>query len=242
MREPKSRKTTTARSRAGLNHLPFRHLGKLVSAKPARARPPEPPPPPAAPSDEDLFLREMSTVRRLSSVERARVPPPSPGRGPRRIVDPDAEALAALSDLVTGTGPFDVTDSDEYVEAFVIGLDRRLVRRLRAGEFAYQSHLDLHGMTSDAARTVVDRFLAESYRRGYRCVLIIHGRGLNSEGQLPVLKKRLVNWLARGAHARLVLAFTSARACDGGAGAVYVLLRRQRQAKRPMRVTEGSKS
>ena len=41
----------------------------------------------------------------------------------------------------------------------MVGLDPRLVRRLRAGEFAYQAHLDLHGMTSEEARGDVERFL-----------------------------------------------------------------------------------
>jgi DNA-nicking Smr family endonuclease len=72
-------------------------------------------------------------------------------------------------------------------------------------------------------------------------VLIVHGRGHNSKDQIPVLKSRLANWLARGQWARLILGFTSARPCDGGAGALYVLLRRQRNAKRPIRVIAGAK-
>ena len=66
-----------------------------------------------------------------------------------------------------------------------------------------------------------------AHQSGQRCVLIVHGRGLNSKDQVPVLKHRLTTWLTRGSWARLVLAFTSARPCDGGAGALYVLLRRQ---------------
>jgi len=241
MREQKKQPASATRSPAAFHHLPFRKLGKLVAAKPAPVRRVENPAPPPPPTEEDLFEREMAGVRRLSLSDRTRVPPPPPPPPLHGVIDPDAEALAELSDLVTGVGPFDITNTNEYVEGFVVGLDPRLIRRLRSGEFAYQSHLDLHGMTTDEARPAVDSFLAQAYRRGHRCVLIVHGRGLNSEGQLPVLKKRLINWLARGTHARLVLAFTSARSCDGGAGAVYVLLRRQRQPKRPMRVTEGSK-
>jgi DNA-nicking Smr family endonuclease len=157
------------------------------------------------------------------------------------VTDPDAEALAELSDLVTGNGTFDIADSIELVEGAVAGLDRRLVRRLRAGDFAYQSFLDLHGMTAEEARVAVDRFLAAAHRKGQRCVLIVHGRGLNSKDHVPVLKHRVVTWLARGAWARLVLAFTSARVCDGGGGALYVLLRRRRDAKRPIHVTHGAK-
>lgn len=149
--------------------------------------------------------------------------------------------MAALSDLVAGTAAFDIADTTEFVEGAVIGLDPRLVRRLRAGEFAHQAHLDLHGLTAEEARPVVDRFLTEAFRRGYRCVLLIHGRGLNSKDHVPVLKKRVAAWLARGAAARIVLAFTTARQHDGGTGALYVLLRRQREAKQPIRVTEGAK-
>jgi DNA-nicking Smr family endonuclease len=192
-------------------------------------------------SDAELFEREMTGVRQLDGATPARVPQSPRVTTPRAIIDPDAEALAELSDLVTGVGPFDITNTTEYMEGAVVGLDPRLVRRLRRGEFAAQSHLDLHGLVSADARIAVDQFLTHAVRQGYRCVLIIHGRGLNSAGQTPVLKKHVAAWLSHGAHARLVLAFTSARPCDGGAGAVYVLLRRERTSKRPLRVTEGSK-
>jgi len=166
---------------------------------------------------------------------------PPPAAPARTRTDPDAEALAELCDLVAGTTPFDLSDSDEYVEGAMVGVDARLLRRLRSGDFALQGHIDLHGMTTEEARPAVDRFLAQAHVDGKRCVLIVHGRGRNSKDQIPVLKRSLVRWLARGQSARQVLAFTSARPCDGGAGAVYVLLRRLRHVKRPIRVTEGAK-
>src|SRR5262249_49317336 len=121
----------------------------------------------------------------------------------------------------------------------VIGLDPRLVRKLRRGEFSWQAHLDLHGLTAALARQAVERFVLDAVRDGLRCVLVVHGRGHNSKDQVPVLKERMTSWLARGRIARAVLAFASARPHDGGTGALYVLLRRDRRA-RPMRVTEGS--
>lgn len=197
--------------------------------------------PAPAPDEADLFRREMAGVQRLPAAARSRVAPLPPAPSERAITDPDAEALAELSDLVTGGGPFDLASSVEFVEGAVAGLDRRLLRRLRAGDFAYQSHVDLHGMTAEEARVAVDAFLTAAYRKGQRCVLIIHGRGLNSKDQIPVLKNRVTTWLARGTWARLVLAFASARQCDGGAGALYVLLRRQREGKKPIHVTRGAK-
>jgi DNA-nicking Smr family endonuclease len=229
---------------AGFHHHPFRQLGSEAHRPKPPARPPQPlqrPAPPVAADDGDLFQREMADVRPLSPAARARVAPPPPTSTPRAVTDPDAEALAELSDLVAGSGPFDLANSVEFVEGAAAGVDRRLVRRLRAGDFAYQSHLDLHGMSAEEARAAVDRFLNRAHQKGQRCVLIIHGRGLNSKDQVPVLKNRITTWLARGAWARLVLAFTSARPCDGGAGALYVLLRRQRAAKTPIHVTQGAK-
>jgi DNA-nicking Smr family endonuclease len=226
------------------HHNPFRTLATATRRQ--RPAPPvvsQPPVRRAAPPDDaaELFQREMAGVQPLSPGARSRVAPSPPAPAQRTVTDPEAEALAELSDLVTGGGPFDIANSVECVEGAVAGLDRRLLRRLRAGDFAYQSHLDLHGMTAEEARGAVNAFLTRAHRNGQRCVLIIHGRGLNSKDQVPVLKHRVTNWLARGSWARLVLAFASARACDGGTGALYVLLRRQRHGKRTIHVTEGAK-
>jgi DNA-nicking Smr family endonuclease len=197
---------------------------------------------PATPAEADpgeLFRRAVAGVQPLQERERVEHPPPaSPAR---EITDSDAEALAELCDLVSGNAPFDIEQTEEHIEGAVVGLDRRLLRRLRAGEFAYQGHLDLHGMIAEEARVAVDRFLTHSYQQGKRCILIVHGRGLNSKDQMPVLKTRLTGWLARGHWARWVLAFSSARSHDGGAGAMYVLLRRQRDKRQPIRVTNGAK-
>jgi len=134
--------------------------------------------------------------------------------------------MAQLADLVEGRAAFDFGDTVEHIEGIAVGLDRRLLRRLRQGHFAVQAHLDLHGKTRQEARALVEQFMADSRRSRKRCVLIVHGRGLNSKDQIPVLKESLKVWLARGRIARLVLAFCSARPSDGGTGAVYVLLRR----------------
>src|SRR5437879_564963 len=218
-----------ARDQGGkaLNALntPFAGLGERLRALPK----PAPPPPTPRVEEPDLFAHAMEGV----------APLPRPGAA-RPPVGEEAEALAALSDLARGAARFDISDTREYVEGAIIGLDPRVLRRLRRGDFAWQDHLDLHGMTSATARVAVDRFLAESVALGHRCVLIVHGRGRNSKDQTPVLKERLKSWLARGRAARIVLGFTTARPCDGGAGALYVLLRRDRR-RRPIRVTEGAK-
>ena len=221
--------------RKALN-APFADLEKQLRALPR----PAPPPPAPRVEEPDLFAHAMEGVARLPREGAARIEGPAPAGAARPPVGEEAEALAALSDLARGAARFDISDTREYVEGAIVGLDPRVLRRLRRGDFAWQDHLDLHGMTSATARVAVDRFLAESVALGHRCVLIVHGRGRNSKDQTPVLKERLKSWLARGRAARIVLGFTTARPCDGGAGALYVLLRRDRR-RRPIRVTEGAK-
>lgn len=231
---------------SALVHQPFRALNQIkIKRQEAPAAPPVAPPvatPAAAPADAaSLFRNAVAGVTPLDASARARVDVPAPASPAREVTHPDAEALAELCDLVSGSAPFDISDSDEHIEGAMVGLDPRLLRRLRGGEFAYQGHVDLHGLTSEEARKEVDSFLTEAYHDGKRCVLIIHGRGHNSKDQIPVLKNQLATWLARGQRARLILAFTSARPCDGGAGALYVLLRRHRGGRRPIRVLAGAK-
>jgi DNA-nicking Smr family endonuclease len=97
--------------------------------------------------------------------------------------------------------------------------------KLRRGLFSVQAHLDLHGLTVVEAEEAVREFITEAMTLRYRCVLLVHGRGLNSKDQIPVLKKRLEKILLRGPTRKKILAFTTARPHDGGGGASYVLLR-----------------
>jgi len=122
---------------------------------------------------------------------------------------------------------FEVVTSGERIEGIAAGIDRAHLRRLRSGELRLDARIDLHGLTAKAARLEVRRALLAAYQEDLRCVLVVHGRGQHSvEG--PVLKAFLLRWLTEPPLANLVMAFASARPADGGTGAVYVLLRRQR--------------
>jgi DNA-nicking Smr family endonuclease len=238
-----------AKARSKPFHAPFQGLARVVQA-PAAKRQRAPTPPsvaaaaepadPSSPDDETSFAAAMADVRPLRRESRVDAPAPAAARI-RPVVDDDAEALAVLSDLVTGNGVFDISDSSEYVEGAVVGLDPRILKRLRNGEFAYQAILDLHGKSAAAARVEVERFIIGASAAGHRGVLIVHGRGHRSKDNVPVLKERLKSWLARGRIGRSILAFTTARPADGGAGALYVLLRRRRGRKEPISVYEGAK-
>ncbi len=211
-------------------HNPFGKLRELRKQADAPPRPPpraEPPPPPPARESSDVELWETAVqgVRPVKDRDKHTAPPaPRPHAG--EFWHPDLDALRALEALVSGEAPFDLADSDEFIEGRVPGLDPGIVRRLRRGEFAVQGHIDLHGMTREEAKGAVDAFLRQARRAGKRCVLLVHGRGIHSKDQVPILKDALRTWLATARFGRHVLAFATARPVDGGAGAIYVLLRR----------------
>jgi DNA-nicking Smr family endonuclease len=136
--------------------------------------------------------------------------------------------MAHLSDLVSGSAELDITFSDEFIEGAVQGFSQKLMQRLRRGKFPIQDYVDLHGLTKSEARIKIREFLLNCHARAMRCVLVVHGRGLNSDNNIPVLKERIPVWLNRGPIRKIVLAFCTARPYDGGTGAIYVLLRKKR--------------
>jgi len=157
-----------------------------------------------------------------------RIPPaPKSKSPPRFLAREELDVYTQLVDLVSGQASFELTYSDEYIDGALVGLSAGYTSKLRQGRrSAGRTGIDLHGYKRAEAREVVTAFLWESFARNLRCVLVISGRGLNSRDKQPILKKGLVSWLTRSPLKRLVLAFASARSQDGGAGAVYVLLRR----------------
>ena len=178
-----------------------------------------------------LFLSEMAGVTPLPKDPRGHVDKPRPQRRVSTHEGPDA--LDELRDLVAGRGAFSIQCTDEYMEGVAPGVDHRLAQRLHRGEFSVQMQCDLHGHTVDEAKAVLLRFVTQAYTAGQRCVRVIHGRGRNSRDNRPVLKEQVQLWLSHGRLSRLVLAFATAPAADGGAGAVYVLLRRASRQRKP---------
>lgn len=174
------------------------------------------------PDDDDsaLFREAVGPVRPMRHdrhLARRRPPRPRPYRS-------EAEDRAVVRDLMSD--PFSVTDvqpGDELQFARP-GLQRSVYRKLRRGQFRLDAELDLHGLTATEAAQALALFLSEAREARWRCVRIVHGKGLRSSNRGPVLKAQVAHWLALRDD---VLAYTSARPADGGTGAVYVLLRRQ---------------
>jgi DNA-nicking Smr family endonuclease len=107
-----------------------------------------------------------------------------------------------------------------------VDLDRRTWLRLKRGQIAIEETLDLHGRTQADAHGELGRFVTAAQAAGSRCVLVVTGKGLESGGTLRHMVPR---WLNEGATRERVVAFSPAQARHGGAGALYVLLRRRRE-------------
>jgi len=179
--------------------------------------------------DEALFAAAVAGVAKLAQTRR----PPAPVfHEPVPLSEREREVIRELDALVSGEAPFDVRDGDEYLCGGVPGLDPRVLRSLRKGEFTRQADLDLHGCDAESARGLVESFVVTAHARGLRCVRIVHGRGNRSPNGEAVLRPSLPRWLGRGPARRIVLAYTSATPNDGGTGAMYVLLRKGGGARR----------
>jgi DNA-nicking Smr family endonuclease len=216
---------------------PFKDLKSLLKKKSVELKPAtiDEPDQPAEKqtdgrSDQAVFKEAMADVKPIPRTKYAVQKPPV--RCSRLTeTDPDAESLTRLKKLVKyGTG-FVVSLTPEYTEGLARGVNPDIARRLHLGEFSIQDHIDLHGLRVNEARETVDAFLNKSVSAGKQAVLIIHGRGLSSRAD-PVLKYKIYHWLTTSPRHKWVIAFTSARLCDGGAGATYVLLRRKPMTKR----------
>jgi DNA-nicking Smr family endonuclease len=111
------------------------------------------------------------------------------------------------------------------------GIDRANAERLKRGLHPIEARLDLHGMTQAEAHGALAVFVRQSYDAGRRCVLVITGRGFGPNGP-GVLKLAVPRWLEEVGLRGQILAIAPAQQRDGGAGALYVLLSRQRREPR----------
>lgn len=172
--------------------------------------------------EANLFRQSLGPVAPLRNIDKAWHAPPQPEPIARHHIADEQAALAqSLSDEFSIES---LLETDEGLSYARTGIGQETVRKLRRGHWVIQAQLDLHGMRTDEAREALAEFLRNAGRRGLRCVRVIHGKGLGSVNREPVLKKKVRNWLVQKEE---VLAFCQARAADGGAGAVMVLLKAQ---------------
>jgi len=169
------------------------------------------------PEDSELFRQFAGEVRPVKSDKVMLTPAEKPKPRPR-MQKQDLE-----EHLISSTRhDLENLSHEDTVGFLAPGLQKNVLRKLRRMHYGLAGELDLHGLTSDAAKQQLLAFINDCVEEGWRCVRIIHGKGYRSAGQLPVLKNNLNLWLRQHKD---VQAFCSATPKEGGAGAVLVLLR-----------------
>lgn len=174
-------------------------------------------------SDEiELFRRSVGDV---TPVKNDRVEP-QPGRPEPVAAQRMADEAAVIKEMAEGFFDTEAMETGDELLYKKPGIQDKVFRKLRRGQFAIAAELDLHGFTVQHAKDSLSGFLRESLTRNRRCVRIIHGKGLRSRQGRPTIKSRIGKWLQQRQE---VLAYCSARQVDGGTGAIYVLLRNSRR-------------
>lgn len=170
-------------------------------------------------AERNLFTRAVGKVAPIANQERVWSPPQRPSTRPlQQDLDDEAVMHESMSD------EFDIStllDVDDQLSFRRPGISTDVTRKLRKGEWSIQGQIDLHGFRSDEARNAMGQFIRDAKRMGWRCVRVVHGKGLGSPGKEPVLKSKVQRWLVQKNE---VLAFVQAKPSDGGGGALLVLL------------------
>jgi DNA-nicking Smr family endonuclease len=177
--------------------------------------------------DADLWARIAETATPLKNRNRvARMAAPLRPAASRTI-KPKAKS-AATSRSAPLLGP----PRPSYAPQ--TGLDRQTARKLNKGHLAVEARLDLHGMRQRDAHAALRKFLAWARSKDYRHVLVITGKGslressasFYEEEERGVLRQAVPHWLGHGDLAPLIVSFSEAPRRLGGAGALYVRLKK----------------
>ena len=170
-------------------------------------------------ADKDLFIKAAGAVQPLPDKRQAvlKKEKPKPQPAPKQVETPKVLG-EALSDEFDVSSLLPTDPQPSYTRP---GIGPDVTRKLRQGHWKTQAEIDLHGLRIEAARDALGAFLREAKKHGLRCVRVVHGKGLSSPGQTPVLKSKVQSWLVQKQE---VMAFVQAPAAQGGAGALVVLL------------------
>lgn len=175
-------------------------------------------------SDDDmaLFRDQLSDVRPLSSEKRVEPVKIQHAPRPRKSNNLSEDNNQFENPLMSD--PVDLREIDVEDVLFFArsGIQQKVQKKLRRGEFPVEEELDLHGYTVVEAKAAIQNFFRECKKFQKRYIRIIHGKGYRSEQKIPVLKSHVAHWLPQHPD---VMAFSSALAKDGGTGALYVILK-----------------
>jgi DNA-nicking Smr family endonuclease len=175
---------------------------------------------PASPPDLDLWRKVAASAKPLPG--RAR-PKPTATASAKPAAEPPPSRAAPASPPV----PARKAPPPELAPGRIAGVDKRLAERFRRGQLPVEARLDLHGLTQGEAHDRLIGFIAASAASGRRCVLVITGKGMwRQDG--GILREMVPRWLNEAPARGRVLAIAQAQPRHGGAGALYILLKRPR--------------
>lgn len=186
--------------------------------------------------DLNLFRQETADVVPLTHVSsllhltRTR---PTPGQEYRREA---AQRHEAFDVNTLPTSFVEYLHPESVISFRRDGIQNGVYRKLQQGGYDIDAVLDLHGFTVEQARDELFRFIADCLHHEVRSALISHGKGRGNKEKRPLLKSYLARWLPLFPE---VMAFHSAQKCHGGAGAVYLLLRKSEKQKQKTREKLG---
>ena len=126
------------------------------------------------------------------------------------------------------------TEVDKVPASPVLSMDSKLHIKMRQGKIRPEAKLDLHGLHLAQAQPTLTKFVLDAHGKGLRLILIITGKGRNSEDYDVIpkrkggLKATVPNWLAMEPLSSKILQITNAHVKHGGGGAFYVYLRKKR--------------
>lgn len=205
----KFRSVTVRKQRCSLNS--FKELKNVIKFKEK---------PDKGKSDEEIFLEAMADVR--EKQEFREIPYKRPIKISITPFKPE-DNIKVLKEIISSRYKIRLSDTGEYIDWVRPGARKDLAIRLHRGEFSVQDYIDLHGLSLVEAEDALRKFLKKAITSQYSCVKIIHGRGLKSQ-KGPVLKEAIKKWL-QGPFKKWVMAYATAKYCDGGLGATYILLK-----------------
>lgn len=178
--------------------------------------------------ESDLWDQVMGGVEPLGDIGADFAPGQEPGEEPPKNIPPSKRKKPATSSSRISPPP----PSPRPKPALPVlshgkapGLDRRSATKMRRGQVDIEARIDLHGMTQDEAHRALSEFLRDSFSAGRRTVLAITGKGAGGEG---VLRSAVPKWLNEASNREMIRGFNHAAPKHGGAGALYILLKRQK--------------
>lgn len=183
---------------------------------------------PPDPKERELWRTAMHDVRPLRARKPAKLhTEAAPSVPPKEPAPPKPAPKKTIS---TPPPPPKPKPPPELAIGRIADVDKRLAERLRRGRLPIEGKLDLHGLTQEEAHDQLAGFIAISQKQGRRCILVVTGKGLWREGA-GILREMVPRWLNERPNRARVLAITQAQPQHGGAGALYVLLKRLREGE-----------